>query len=59
MVETVLFYAASVLAIVFVLVPHEFAHALAAHLNGDYTGWDTEYWDTSSGAPLFKTKTNA
>ena len=37
MVETVLFYAASVLAIVFVLVPHEFAHALAAHLNGDLT----------------------
>lgn len=37
MVETVLFYAASVLAIMFVLVPHEFAHALAAHLNGDLT----------------------
>ena len=37
MVETVLFYAASVLAIVFVLVPHEFAHALAAHLKGDLT----------------------
>ena len=37
MVETVLFYAASVLAIVFVLVPHEFAHALAANLNGDLT----------------------
>ena len=34
---TLLFYAASVLALVFVLVPHEFAHALAAHLNGDPT----------------------
>lgn len=34
---TLLFYAASVLALIFVLVPHEFAHALAAHLNGDPT----------------------
>ena len=31
-------------------------NSLATHLNGDYTGWDTEYWDTSSGAPVFKTK---
>lgn len=33
-------------------------NSLQAHLDGDYTGWDTEYWDTSSGVPVFKTKTN-
>ena len=36
-VITVLFYVASCVAIIFVFVPHEFAHALAAHLNGDLT----------------------
>ncbi len=36
-VITVLFYVASCVALIFVFVPHEFAHALAAHLNGDLT----------------------
>lgn len=34
---TLLFYAASVLALLFVLVPHEFAHAAVAYANGDPT----------------------
>ncbi len=37
MLSVFLYYLASILALVFVLVPHEFAHALAAHLNGDLT----------------------
>ena len=34
---TLLYYAASVLALLFVLVPHEFAHAAVAYANGDPT----------------------
>ena len=37
MVDILLYYAASVLAIIFVLVPHEFAHAAVAYANGDPT----------------------
>ena len=37
MLSVFLYYLASILALVFVLVPHEFSHALAAHLNGDLT----------------------
>ena len=37
MIATVLFYVASVLALIFVLVPHEFAHAFVAYKNGDPT----------------------
>lgn len=36
-ITTILFYAASVLALLFVLVPHEFAHAAVAYANGDPT----------------------
>ena len=35
--------------------------ALAKYLTDhsiDLSDWDTEYWDTSSGVPVFKTKTN-
>lgn len=37
MAEIILYYVASVLAIFFVLVPHEFAHAAVAYANGDPT----------------------
>ena len=37
MIETILYYVASVLALLFVLVPHEFAHAAVAYANGDPT----------------------
>ena len=34
---TLIYYLASVLAIFFVFVPHEFAHAAVAYANGDPT----------------------
>lgn len=37
MLEIIIFYAASILAMLFVLVPHEFAHAAVAYANGDPT----------------------
>lgn len=34
---TLLYYAAAIVALLFVLVPHEFAHAAVAYANGDHT----------------------
>ncbi|MDE7453491.1 MAG: site-2 protease family protein [Clostridia bacterium] len=36
-VEQVFYYLSAVIAVLFVFVPHEFAHAYAAYRNGDYT----------------------
>ncbi len=37
MIDTIIFYAASLIAVVFVFSPHEFAHAYIAYKNGDPT----------------------
>ena len=37
MIETVIFYVASLIAVVFVFAPHEYAHAFVAYKNGDPT----------------------
>jgi len=37
MIDDILLYAASIVAVLFVFVPHEFAHAFAAYKNGDWT----------------------
>ncbi|MCD7729665.1 MAG: site-2 protease family protein [Clostridia bacterium] len=37
MVTQIIYYVAAVLAVIFVLVPHEFAHAFVAYKNGDLT----------------------
>lgn len=37
MIDNILFYIASILAVIFVLVPHELAHAFVAYKNGDGT----------------------
>ena len=37
MLDIIIFYCASILAILFVLVPHEWAHGAVAYLNGDPT----------------------
>ncbi|MCD8372368.1 MAG: site-2 protease family protein [Clostridia bacterium] len=37
LISTILYYAAAFIAVIFVLVPHEFAHAFVAYKNGDWT----------------------
>lgn len=37
MIDYIITLLASVIAILFVLVPHEYAHAFAAYKNGDWT----------------------